>query len=486
MRATLVPSLVLLSLVACGPKSPEQATDTADDTRGDTSVATDATGGSPTTTTATSGLPPGSTVTTAHPHDLPDTGGGGSGCEETGGCNRLDLLFVVDNSADMADEQAHLVAALPHLVKRLRDMVGVDGVPVEPDVHLMVTTTDMGHPNCDPFTKADYEPAKGAPITTACVDRLERFTGLGANPEMRPEVCLDRCPAEEHAIPVDPFLHFHGELNNVIPGDTADPVLAALECIVPQGIDGCGFEATLESMIQALDPNKPWNQGAAPFMRPAAALGIVILTSETDCSPKDLRHFDPKNVDDPEFNQFWEDSPGLPGVKDEPTSAVCWNASMTCEDGDVDGVYESCVPEEKGVLQPLSRYSGWLIDQLREQRGSPVFMLVITGIPDTGIGDLVHRGWTQDDILPGDGDAPEQKEFEFGIGPGCTGGASGNALPPGRIRQLCEELDVADDPNTPADESATRCCFESACATDLAGGFDCLLDAMAQELRAAP
>jgi hypothetical protein len=51
---------------------------------------------------------------------------------------------------------------------------------------------------------------------------------------------------------------------------------------------------------------------------------------------------------------------------------------------------------------------------------------------------------------------------------------------------VCEALDVADDPNTPADESATRCCFESACATDLAGGFDCLLDAMATELHAAP
>jgi len=486
MRPPVLVPLVILSLAACGPKSPEQATDTADGTSG----STDTTSDSPTTTApppTTAGPTSGSTATTFHPLDIPaePTTGGEPGCEANGACNRLDLLLVVDNSAHMADEQKNLVAALPHLVTRLRELVGADGLPVLPDVQVMVTTTDMGHPMCDPFSKPDYEPAQGAPIATACVDRLERFTALGANPEMRPDVCIDACPEDQYVILADPFVHFDATNDNVLGEVAGDRVVAALECVVPQGIDGCGFEATLESMLQALDPNKPWNMAALPFLRPGAPLGIIILTDETDCSPKDLRHFDPQNDDDPEFNQFWEDKGGIPGNKSEPTSAVCWNASMTCEDADLDGVFESCVPEEKGVLQPISRYTDWLLGGLGAV-DKPVFMLVITGIPGTGIDDLVHRGWTQADIVPGDSDTPAEKEFEFGIGPGCTSAATGNALPPGRIRKLCEALDVADDPNTPADESATRCCFESACAADLSGGLDCLVDALTPELRAAP
>ncbi|WAS96316.1 hypothetical protein [Nannocystis punicea] len=481
-------SVVFLSLFACGPKGPGMATDTADTgsgTSGGGTVDAPTTSGGP---GGTSGGTAGMTMTGGGGADLgaPETTTGGTPtCEVTGGCNRLDLLFVIDNSGGMADEQKHLVAAVPHLVARLRELVGEDGLPVEPDVHVMVTTTDMGHPMCEPFEKPDYDAAMGAPIASPCALRLDRFTGLGANPLQRPDVCLEPCPERQLAVPVDPFVAFDAEGHNVVASGEGDPVVEALECLLPQGIDGCGFESPLESMMQALDPAAEWNAGAQPFLRPGAALAIVLVGDETDCSALDLRHFDPKNVDDPVFNQFWEDSPGVPGVKDEPTSAICWNASMTCEDTDPDLAYDSCVPEEKGVLQPLSRYTGLLVDVLGGEQDKPVFMLVVTGIPTTGIEDLVHRGWAPEDILPDDSDTPAQKEFDYGIGPGCTSPAAGNGLPPGRIRQLCEALDVADDPDTPADESQVRCCFESTCNTDLSGGFDCLADKLAHSLRAA-
>ncbi|WP_143140510.1 hypothetical protein [Nannocystis exedens] len=462
------------------------ATDTADSASTTTGLTTvDA---PPTTSGGTTGPTSGATGTSEAGLDLgpPDTTTGGvPTCEATGGCNRLDLLFVIDNSSGMADEQKNLVAALPHLVTRLRALVGADGLPVAPDVHVMVTTTDMGHPYCEPFEKVDYDPARGAPIASACAERLERFSGLGGNAPSRPDVCLDACPERQIAVPVDPYVQFDADGDNVQASGEGDRVIEALECIVPQGIDGCGFESPLESMLQALDPEAAWNVGPAPFLRPGAALAIVLVGDETDCSALDLRHFDPKNVDDPEFNQFWEDLPGLPGVKGEPTSAICWNASMTCEDTDPDLAYDSCVPEEKGVLQPVSRYTELLVEALGVQQDKPVYMLVVTGIPTSGIEDLVHRGWAQEDILPGDPDSPQEKEFDYGIGPGCTSPATGNGLPPGRIRQVCEALDVADDPDTPADESQVRCCFESTCNTDLSAGFDCLLDSLAHELRAA-
>ncbi|MDC0720537.1 hypothetical protein [Nannocystis bainbridge] len=488
MRAASFAPAVLLSLLACGPGAPEMATDTAGSSGAATSEGTTTVDGPPTTSGApgTTGTTTSSTLPGGLDFGGPEpTTGEPDACAATGGCNRLDLLFVIDNSAGMADEQKNLVAALPHLVTRLRQLVGEDGVPVGPDVHVMVTTTDMDHPLCAPFAKPDYFPAMGAPIATACAERLERFTGLGPNVPSRPDVCLDACPEGQFEVPSDPFVHFTPEGDNVLEGGDGDKVIRALQCIMPQGIDGCGIESPLEAMLQALDPSAAWNTAPEPFLRPGAALAIVLVSDETDCSALDLRHFDPKNVDDPEFNVFWEDSQGVPGNKSEPTSAVCWNASMTCEDSDPDLAYDSCVPEEKGVLQPISRYTELLVDVLGGVEDKPVHMLVVTGIPLTGIGDLVHRGWAPEDLLPGEFDSPEQLEFDYGIGPGCSSEATGHGLPPGRIRQLCEALDVADDPGTPGDEGRSRCCFESVCNPDLAGGFDCLLDNLAHDLRAA-
>jgi hypothetical protein len=54
-------------------------------------------------------------------------------------------------------------------------------------------------------------------------------------------------------------------------------VNAALSCLVQQGESGCGFEQPLEGLRQGLSVN-------AGFLRPDAALAIILLTNEDDCS----------------------------------------------------------------------------------------------------------------------------------------------------------------------------------------------------------
>jgi hypothetical protein len=55
------------------------------------------------------------------------------------GADGVDLLFVVDSSGSMADEQALLKAQLSALMQTLRDMPG--GLS---DLHIGVTSTDLG------------------------------------------------------------------------------------------------------------------------------------------------------------------------------------------------------------------------------------------------------------------------------------------------------------------------------------------------------
>ncbi|MCA9655279.1 MAG: hypothetical protein KC501_35525 [Myxococcales bacterium] len=151
-------------------------------------------------------------------------------CVEDGSCPRLDLLFVIDNSGTMGDEQLALSNDVGAMVDELTHMVDVEGNPVELDVNIMVTTTDMGHPLCAPFQKPDYAPAEGAPIYTGCNARINRFTGLDpVSPVVIPEACTDNCPAD--ITPAGPFIHFDGTRSNV-PGDDVE---AALACIPTAG-----------------------------------------------------------------------------------------------------------------------------------------------------------------------------------------------------------------------------------------------------------
>ncbi|MCY1058586.1 hypothetical protein [Nannocystis sp. SCPEA4] len=452
----------------------------------------------PTTTadaTTTTGEPD---TTTGEPGtttmDLPPV----PGCIDGGACDQLDVLFVIDNSGTMGEEQSQLADSFPAFVSRLRNLTDANGKLVGVDVHVMVTTTDVPHPLCTPFEKPDYDAADGAPIDTPCTERLERFTGLGADPPVMPEICTSRCSSAVPAFPTDPFIHFNPTAHNVIdPDGEGDPAADALACIGPQGIDGCGMEAPLEAMLRALDRDARWNRGDRPFLRPGAPLAIVLVTDETDCSTLNFSYFDPKMVDDPEFNKYWPTDPSN-GHKTEPTSATCWNAGMTCADDDDDGVYEWCMSEDKEVLYPVDRYNKFLAG-LKQVHDKDVVMLVLGGVPQVtvhnsdppfeplegGVAGLVYRDWQPGDILPGDTDSPAQKQFEFGIGPGCVGPA-GQAVPPGRIQEVCQGLDIADDPETPVDERAVRCCIESVCDADYTPALDCLAGMLQPALQASP
>src|SRR5690349_18108230 len=108
---------------------------------------------------------------------LPDTTGGLSGCAGDGDCVEIDLLFVIDNSGTMGEEQLNLAANFPLLVDRLKNLQDPNGNLLNPSVNIMVTTTDFGHPLCTPYQKIDYHPQQGAPVFEGCNKRDDRFVG---------------------------------------------------------------------------------------------------------------------------------------------------------------------------------------------------------------------------------------------------------------------------------------------------------------------
>ncbi len=429
------------------------------------------------------------------------------GCDDEGNCNLIDLLFVIDNSGTMGEEQLNLAKNFPLLIQQLEGLKDEMGMPIGANVNIMVTTSDFGNPLCKPF--ATHEPEQGAPVATACTQRIERFTGIAQiNPPKYEEACTDVC-AEPGLEPIDGdlIIHFDPEGDNVPPvppvdinGDGIDDsaVAQTLACIGPQGIDGCGYEAQLESMMQALDPLASWNCGspddpvacpnggvARPFMREGAVLAIAMVTDEVDCSVSDYAVMSDED--------FFAELDGQP----LPSSALCWKAGVTCNGPDANGVYVNCSPDDSAeMLHPVSRYTDFLNGYIREGLGKEVVMLGILGVPpvtkhaddpphepvEGGVEALVYRKWKpgiypNGDILPADdakGIDADYQQWAFGIGPGCTGedamgNVTGQAIPPVRIRHVCESLNY---------DNRVRCCIESVCDDDFSAAIGCLTDVL--------
>jgi hypothetical protein len=413
-----------------------------------------------------------------------DTTGMPPACAGDGSCTGLiDLLFVIDNSGSMGEEQLNLARNLPLLIQQLEMLQDSEGNPVAADVNIMVTTTDSGNPLCDPFYKPGRTPENGAPISDACTARIDRFTGLGMDPVVMEEACTMVCP--NPVAPMGDFIHFDGSGSNIpdtppadVNGDGIDDsdVAQALACVGPQGIDGCGYESPLASMRAALDPMAAWN-GAGGFLRPGSLLAVAVITDEADCSLADETIMSDDSL--------YETNPDT--MMALPTSAVCWNAGVTCDGPDNNGVYTNCVSSGDGLVA-AQEYTDFL-----KNMGRPVVMLGILGVPEVtehamdppfqptagGVSALVYRDWRDPeysnggDILPddvADGKDAAYKQYEFGIGPGCTGedgmgGFTGQAIPPVRVKEVCQSLDT---------QESIRCCIESICDTDFSDAIRCL------------
>ena len=217
---------------------------------------------------------------------------------------RVDLLFVIDNSGSMQEEQAKLRKELPRMIKILTsgdldpdDNGGVleenKDFPAAKDLHLAVVTTDMGLPG----VQTSMDVAK-CPAGSFGDDGV--FQNLGNQADEASLSCQASYP---------PFLSFQQEY------DDPNAIAEQFQCITALGAGGCGFEMQLEAPLKALWPAEPGNLeeeqkgqnilflGNSPphgdqqhleFLRGTryhpsqsehgSLLAIILVTDEEDCS----------------------------------------------------------------------------------------------------------------------------------------------------------------------------------------------------------
>jgi hypothetical protein len=283
----------------------------------------------------------------------------------------VDVLFMIDNSVDTERAQERLHQATPAFVAALDALP--DGAP---DLHIAVITSDLGASDgsiagCN-ATGGDRGAFRAVPSGTCATSTLDgKFIS-------RPAASSGQPP------------NYSGDLASV------------LACIVPMGGEGCGYERPLASVARALGTDgKPAPLDNAAFLRPEAALAIILLTVEDDCSATDEGFYTTSmgtlastlgpsgNFRCAEFGHLCSRDGGAPRrpARMAPNGMV--SDTIT---------YDACVPaEEAGRLTPVHK----LVDGIRALKGHPQDQIMVASIQGPRTPYEVH--W----IAPGTtGDGP--------------------------------------------------------------------------------
>ncbi|MEM9070900.1 MAG: hypothetical protein AAGE52_20490 [Myxococcota bacterium] len=308
----------------------------------------------------------------------------------------VDLLFMMDNSNSMSEEQVAIAREIPNLVRTLASGDIADPATGLPDgeqdfppvrsLHVGVVTSDMG---------------TGGFLVPTCAE--SNFGGDGIL-RTQGNVSISGCMATFPS-----FLEFR-------PADGGDPTAFAsdVECVAVLGTNGCGFEQQLEATLKALTPSSSsitFGMGTVGhadganngFLRDDSLLTVIMVTDEDDCSASDPDLFNP---------------------------------SSTRYSGDLN---LRCFQFPEAV-HPVERFSEGLL-ATRQDRNLLVFA-AITGIPEainpspdtpTDYAGILSNDLMQEMVDPA---------MPTRLRPSCNRPGTGIAFPPRRIVSVAQQLDA--------------------------------------------
>lgn len=195
---------------------------------------------------------------------------------QVGVSEQTDILFVIDNSGSMLEEQEELKANMQAFIELLSQsgndyQVGL----ISTDIARKPPGDDSCEPCCDRDTNDD-----GRPDWSNCDNGRLYAADFKNRVFERPRLQEGEDP-EKLQERIDALVEDFNETVTVL------------------GIGGSPYEAPLEAMRRALDPEgnnivRILNEG---FLRPDASLAVIFLTDEDDCSFADSWYDEPTRDD---------------------------------------------------------------------------------------------------------------------------------------------------------------------------------------------
>jgi len=241
----------------------------------------------------------------------------------TASAQKVDLLFMIDNSASMGDKQALLAQAIPDMIARLVSpncvatdgtVVGQSGVdgqcatgtvefPPVHDMHIGIVTSSLGGRGGNECSPADLNPANMA--LNAHEDDRGELVNRGGDSEApvanaMPSNFLAWFPgvAQNAGLPAPPV---PAETAVGAPGQAGTLVGDFTAMISGVHEHGCGFEAQNEAWYRFLVQPDPFDhiaitadqaslvgidsvilQQRAAFLRPDSLVAVIVVTDENE------------------------------------------------------------------------------------------------------------------------------------------------------------------------------------------------------------
>jgi hypothetical protein len=250
----------------------------------------------------------------------------------------LDILFVIDDSRSMGNEQNSLASNFERLIEQIQSIE--HGLP---DLHIGVVSTDLG-------IGPHAVPGDGC-TATGKMGMLQSSAPEG-------EICT---------VPTDRFIidiqGKEGERLRNYQGTLTE----TFSCIARLGDQGCGYEQPLEAMRRALQ----FEQQSGGFLRAGARLAVIFVTDEDDCSTRDLAMFDRSRTDLGPDNGY-----------------RCFEYGVTCDQADPRalGEHSSCRPrQDSPYIYDISEY----VEFLRGLKAHPDRDILVAGIIGKSIDPIV-------------------------------------------------------------------------------------------------
>ena len=293
----------------------------------------------------------------------------------------VDLVFMVDNSGSMKEEQDKLRKNFPALIETLRKIPG--GLP---NLHIGIISSDVGAGNIT----ISGNPACNTPGGDR--GRFRVKAGCGLDPAVANFLVTENN---------DTVKNYMGKLEDVF------------ACLAELGDRGCGFEHQFQSIRVALGAT-PENAG---FLRENAFLAVVLITDEDDCSGE------PSS--DLYADQSFEGQQG--SLRCNITGHLCDGAPPPANEFQT--TLEKCVANPGGRLIPIPQFTRFLLD-LKPNFPQRVIVSAITGLPDKETGTPYQfRKSTR-------GGTGELLDIE----PVCTGGPMETAAPSLRVSEFVKSF----------------------------------------------
>lgn len=238
---------------------------------------------------------------------------------------KLDILFLIDKSPTMEDEQTALAANFPRFIESLSQVEG--GLP---SIHIGVISQDIG--------------AGGLTVGQTC-------TGAGDDGRLLSQPRVAGCTP-----PNGNFIADLDQGNGNRMRNYTGSLEETFSCIANLGPDGCGFEQHLGSLDKAL--HSPANAG---FLRPDALLAIIIISDEDDCTAKDPTIYEPGTNAAGPFGDF-----------------RCFQWGWECDEGPLGrepGTYTNCRPREDS---PFLHTPDRFVESIKALKADPKQIIVST------------------------------------------------------------------------------------------------------------